>query len=192
MCFMNLTVYVVVGNLFLFLVFIFWKNFMSAKYIFMFKIVTYVNLCFIYHAARHSCLLINDKWKDRSSRYWQTWIVSFILTKKLPSHSMVQGAFFKNFSLFSSFWTSLRFFYFFFFFFFFYFVLLCFMNLTVYVVVGNLFLFLVFIFLEEFYVCKIYFHVKDCHLCQFVFIYHAARHSCLLINDKWKDRSSRY
>ena len=67
------------------------------------------------------------------------------------------------------------------------------MNLTVYVVVGNLFLFfLVFIFLEEFYVCKIYFHVKDCHLCQFVFIYHAARHSCLLINDKWKDRSSRY
>ena len=69
MCFMNLTVYVVVSNLFLFLVFIFWKNFMSAKYIFMFKIVTCVNLCFIYHAARHSCLLINDKWKDRSSRY---------------------------------------------------------------------------------------------------------------------------
>ena len=36
-CFMNLTVYVVVGNLFLFLVFIFWKNFMSAKFIFMYN-----------------------------------------------------------------------------------------------------------------------------------------------------------
>ena len=37
MCFMNLTVYVVVGNLFLFLVFIIWKNFMSAKFIFMYN-----------------------------------------------------------------------------------------------------------------------------------------------------------
>ena len=36
-CFMNLTVYVVVGNLFLFLVFIFWINFMSAKFIFMYN-----------------------------------------------------------------------------------------------------------------------------------------------------------
>ena len=36
-CFMNLTVYVVVGDLFLFLVFIFWKNFMSAKFIFMYN-----------------------------------------------------------------------------------------------------------------------------------------------------------
>ena len=36
---MNLTVYVVVGNLFLFLVFIFWKNFMSAKFIFMYKLL---------------------------------------------------------------------------------------------------------------------------------------------------------
>ena len=49
-----------------------------------------------------------------------------------------------------------------------------------------------FHFLEEFYVCKIYFHVKIVTCVNLCFIYHAAWHSCLLINDKWKDRSSRY
>ena len=91
----------------------------------------------------------------------------------------------------------LRFFFSFLFYFFLLCFIICFMNLTVYVVVGNLFLFLVFIFWKNFMSAKFIFmynlrFVLDCHLCQFVFIYHAVRHSCLLKNDKWKDRSSRY
>ena len=67
------------------------------------------------------------------------------------SPSLVQEAFF----LFSSFWMLLGFFLFLF-----YFLLcfiICFMNLTVYVVVGNLFLFLVFIFWKNFMSAKFIF-----------------------------------